>query len=125
MSWPRPARLLRHRPPALLLDRIAEFGGDRLRCTSRGTGPWRWAELLEGAAQSAGLLAGLQPGGPANTAVIAEYRAVGVHVATHTGAVAFIARLERRILDFWRCRVEARAADGTLLLDGRVTIAPR
>jgi predicted hotdog family 3-hydroxylacyl-ACP dehydratase len=125
VSWPRPARLLRHRPPALLLERIAEFGGDRLRCTSRGAGPWRWAELLEGAAQSAGLLAGLQPGGPANTAVIAEYRSVGVHAATHTGAVAFVACLERRILDFWRCRVEARAADGTLLLDGRVTIAPR
>jgi hypothetical protein len=125
VTWPDPARLLRHRPPALLLGRIAELDGDRLACTSRRAGPWRWAELLEGAAQSAGLLAGLQPGGPSNTAVIAEYRSVGVHAASHAGRVRFVARLERRVLDFWRCRVEARAADGTLLLDGRVTIAPR
>jgi hypothetical protein len=80
--------------------------------------------MLEGAAQCAGLLAGLQPGGPGNTAVIAEYRAVAVHVRSHAGPLAFVAHLERRLLHFWRCRVEVRAADDALLLEGSITVAP-
>lgn len=124
MSLPPLATLLRHRPPALLLDTIATAGEHTLSCTSRGDGPWQWPEMLEGAAQAAGLLAGLQPGGPSAEAVIAEYRDIAVHAPTHTGALAFQARLDRRLLHFWRCAVETRAADGRLLLAGLVTIAP-
>lgn len=115
--------LLRHRPPALLLETIVAFDGEQLTCTGR-PGPWRWAELLEGAAQTAGLLAGLQQAGVDNTAVIAEYRDVTIHVAGHSGAVSFTARLDRRLLQFWRCRCDARAADGTVLLAADVTVAP-
>jgi hypothetical protein len=117
-------RLLRHRGPALLVDAVAERGADTLTCTSRGGGPWPWARMLEGAAQTAGLLAGLQPGGPSEHAVIAEYRDVTVRVAQHAGPLRFHARLDRRLLQFWRCRVEARDTDGTLLLAGSVTLAP-
>lgn len=119
-----PSALLRHRPPALLLGDPAHANGDTLTCPARGDGPFDWPQLLEGAAQAAGLLAGLQPGGPDRTAVIAEYRDVEVAVPRHRGAVVFDVRLERRLLHFWRCRCEARAADGTLLVRGRVTIAP-
>src|SRR5262249_37180730 len=79
-------------------------------------------EMLEGAAQSGGLLVGLQGGGPDARAVIAESRAVVAPMATHAGPLAFHARLERRILHFWRCRVETRDGDGRLLLEGRVTL---
>jgi hypothetical protein len=80
--------------------------------------------MLEGAAQAAGLLAGLQPGGPSNRAVIAEYRRVRVLAPTHVGPLRFVARVDRRILDCWRCHIEARAGDGTVLMDGLVTVAP-
>jgi hypothetical protein len=115
--------LLPHRPPALLLDAVEHAGGEVLVCTSDRDGAWHWAELLEGAAQCAGLLAGLHPGGPRRS-VIAEYRDVVLHTASHVGSVGFHARLDRRVLHFWRCRVEARDAGGGLLLAGAVTLAP-
>ena len=113
---------MRHRPPALLLDAIATFTGVALTCTSREVERWSWPLVLEGAAQTAGLLAGLQTDGPGDAAVIAEYRDVVVRVATAAGVLRFTAQLDRRLLEFWRCRVEARAADGTVLLDGVVTV---
>lgn len=117
------ATLLRHRPPALMLDAIVAFDGPTLACSGRA-GAWRWAELLEGSAQTAGLLAGLQQQGVDNTAVIAEYRDVRIHAPRHPGPVRFTASLDRRLLGFWRCRCEARAGDGTLLLRTDVTVAP-
>ena len=124
MSAVSPAALLRHREPALLLGAVDLFDGLTLHCSALGTGPWRWPEMLEAAAQAAGLLVGLQPGGLDNTAVIAEYRGVAVHAPDHRGSLRLVAALERRILRFWRCRFEARASDGTVLLEGRVTVAP-
>jgi hypothetical protein len=121
---PSPAALLRHRPPALLLATIDAHDGGTLWCTSVERETWVWPEILEGAAQCAGLLAGFQPGGPGNRAVIAEYRNVRPHAATARGTIRLSARLERRVLRFWRCRVEACDAGGTLLLDGLVTLAP-
>jgi len=118
-----PAELLRHRGPALLLAAIETFDGETIACTSRREGPWPWPLVLEGAAQTAGLLAGLA-GGLSNRAVIAEYRGVVVHVERHDGPISFRARIERRLLHFWRCRIEGRAADGALLLEGRVSLAP-
>jgi predicted hotdog family 3-hydroxylacyl-ACP dehydratase len=120
-----PAALLRHREPALLLGEVESFDGRTLACSARGARSWRWPEMLEAAAQAAGLLVGLQPGGLDNTAVIAEYRAVAVYAPNHRGPLQLVAALERRILRFWRCRFEVRAPDGTVLLEGRVTLAPR
>ena len=120
----RPERIMRHRPPALLLGVVAEAGAEGLACDGIDEGPWRWARLLEGAAQAAGLLAGLQPGGPDAGAVIAEYRDVALHAARYEGRVRFHAVLDRRILGFWRCHVETRGADGRLLLSGLVAVAP-
>jgi hypothetical protein len=113
---------MRHRAPALLLDAIDTFTGDTLTCTSRDVIRWAWPLVLEGAAQTAGLLAGLQTDGPGDAAIIAEYRDVVVRVGAAAGALRFTAVLERRLLDFWRCRVEARMADGTVLLGGLVTV---
>lgn len=124
MTFPDPASLLRHRPPAVLVDRVRAFSGDRLVCTSNGAGPWTWPQLLEGGAQTAGLLAGAQKDGLSNRAVIADYRSVRVLAATHTGPVEFTAAIDRRVLQFWRCRIEARDAAGALLLFGLVTLAP-
>jgi hypothetical protein len=45
-------------------------------------------------------------------------------VERHGGRVRFQARLERRLAHFWRCRCEARAADGRVLIASRVTLAP-
>jgi hypothetical protein len=114
---------MRHRPPALLLDAIDAFTGDSLVCASRPLDHWTWPLVLEGAAQAAGLLAGLQAEGPGDAAVIAEYRNVVVHVPAAAGALRFTAVLQRRVVEFWRCRVEARSADGIVLLDGLVTVA--
>jgi predicted hotdog family 3-hydroxylacyl-ACP dehydratase len=125
MTWTGrpPAELLRHRTPALLLATIESFDGETIVCTSREIGPWRWPLVLEGAAQTAGLLAGLA-GGLSNRAVIAEYRGVVVHAERADGPIHFAARLERRLLHFWRCRIAARGAGGIRLLDGHVTVAP-
>jgi len=119
----RPEQLMRHRPPALLLGTLAEVTATGLVCDGIDDGPWRWARLLEGAAQAAGLFSGLQPGGPDAAAVIAEYRDVTLHAELHFGPVRFHAALDRRLLGFWRCRVEARSADGRLLLSGLVAVA--
>ncbi len=121
---PAPATLLRHRPPALLLGRIEGRGRDRLSCRGIDARAWPWPRLLEGTAQTAGLLAGLQADGPGRHAVIAEYRDVALHVAAHRGPVRFDASLERRLAHFWRVRCTAAAADGRILLASRVTIAP-
>lgn len=120
----RAEQVMRHRPPALLLGRVVESTAAGLACDGIDDGPWRWARLLEGAAQAAGLFSGLQPGGPSAAAVIAEYRDVTLGAVPHDGPVRFHAALDRRILGFWRCRVEARSADGRLLLSGLVTVAP-
>jgi hypothetical protein len=124
MRHPSPAALMRHRGPALLIDAIETCDGRTLGCTSRGAGPWPWPRMLEGAAQTAGLLAGMQPDGPASSSVIAQYRDVVVHGEVKRGPLRFVAELDRRLLHFWRCRVEVRDESGRLLLEGRVTLAP-
>jgi hypothetical protein len=115
---------MRHRVPALLLGALESAGDGALACTSRRLAIWRWADMLEAGAQAAGLLAGLQQGGVANTAVVAEYRHVRVRADAHPGRLRIVARIERRLLHFWRCRIEVRSLDGEVLLDGTVTIAP-
>ena len=124
MRVPSPAAVLRHSGPALLLHRVERFDGDTLACVARGVGPWAWPAMLEAAAQAAGLLAGLQPDGLSNRAVIAEYRGIVIHAHEHAGGVRIHARLDRRLLHFWRVRIEAEAMDGRGLLAGFVTLAP-
>lgn len=121
---PAPATVLRHRGPALLLGAVEDFAAGTLRCTSRDPGPWTWARMLEGAAQTAGLLAGTQDDRIRDTAVIAEYRDVRIHALRHAGPLHFVAHLDRRVLRFRRCRVEVHAAAGVLLLSAMVTVAP-
>jgi hypothetical protein len=118
-----PADLLRHRGPALRVAAIESFDGESIVCAGRGEGSWRWPLVLEGAAQAAGLLAGLA-GGVTNRAVIAEYRSILLHAERAEGPIRFAARIERRLLHFWRCRIEARDAAGRVLLEGSVTLAP-
>ncbi|MCW5892382.1 MAG: hypothetical protein KIT14_17815 [bacterium] len=118
------AAFLRHVPPALLLGAVTAHADGRLVCTSRNAGPFGWAELLEGAAQAAGLLAGVL-GGPGAGALVAEYRDLEVRVACHAGPVSFAAALDRRVLRFWRCRTRVAGADGRVLLTARVTLAPQ
>ncbi|HWP66738.1 MAG TPA: hypothetical protein VNO26_12570 [Candidatus Limnocylindria bacterium] len=124
MSFPDPAALLRHRPPAVLVREVVEFDGQRLVATSNGAGPWTWPQLLEGGAQAAGLLAGAQPRGLGRRAVVADYRGVRLGAPMHAGAVRFVATIERRVLHCWRCRIAVHDASGGLLLEGTVTLAP-
>jgi predicted hotdog family 3-hydroxylacyl-ACP dehydratase len=124
VSLPDPATLLRHRGPALLLGTLDAVSDDDLVCTSAARSPWRWPEMLEAAAQAAGLLAGFRDDRFDDAAVIAAYRGVRIHVPRHDGQLRLLARLERRVLHFRQCRVEVRAASDTLLLDGTVTLAP-
>jgi len=124
MTFPDPATLLRHRPPAVLVREVVEFTGDRLVATSNGAGPWAWPALLEGGAQTAGLLIGAQQGGLSNRAVIADYRNVVIGAVTHQGAVRFTATIDRRIMAFWLCQIAVHDAGGALLLEGIVTLAP-
>ena len=124
MTFPDPASVLRHRPPAILVRSVREYAGDRLVCAGLDEGPWPWSRLLEGGAQTAGLLTGAQTDGLSDRAVIADYRSVRVLVPAFDGRVQFAATLDRRVLRFWRCRIEARAEDGTLLLSALVTLAP-
>src|SRR5262249_32545692 len=120
MKLTPPAILLRHRPPALLLGAREARDAGHLVFAGIDAGRGTWAGLLEGTARAAGLRAGLQPGGPGDRAVIAEYRDVAMHARGHRGRVRFEARVERRLAGFWRCRCEARSADARLLLSSRV-----
>jgi predicted hotdog family 3-hydroxylacyl-ACP dehydratase len=124
MTRVAPAEILRHRGPALLVGAIDGWDGETLRCRAAGAGPWSWPAMLEGAAQTAGLAAGLRPRGLPADAVVAEYRDVVLHAGAHAGPIRFVARVERRVLHFWRCRVEVRDAAGALLLEGTVALAP-
>ena len=124
MTFPDPATLLRHRPPAVLVREVVEFTGARLVATSNGVGPWTWPALLEGAAQAAGLLVGAQEGGLSNRAVIADYRNVAIGAATHQGPARFTATIDRRVLQFWRCRIAVHDGGGAVLLEATVTLAP-
>jgi len=123
VTLPPPGLMLRHRPPALLVGTLERLGDRTLACTGIDAGEWPWPRLLEGTAQTAGLLAGLQQDGPGHDAVIAEYRDVSLGVERHRGRVRFEARVERRLAHFWRCRCEALAVDGRILLASRVTLA--
>jgi hypothetical protein len=124
VTFPAPAALLRHGPEARLVRSIARLD-DGIACTSRGVGAWRWPRMLEGAAQAAGLLVGIAHADAPRAPVIAEYRDVVVHAASHRGPLRFVAALERRVLHCWRCTFEVRSARGRVLLSGRVTLAPR
>jgi hypothetical protein len=124
MTFPNPAALLRHRPPAVLTGEVIEFTGQRLTATSNGDGPWSWPALLEGGAQAAGLLVGAQPQGLSNRAVIADYRKVAIGALAHQGPVRFTATIDRRVMQFWRCRIAVHDGTGALLLEGTVTLAP-
>jgi predicted hotdog family 3-hydroxylacyl-ACP dehydratase len=123
VSWPTPASLLRHRPPALLLDEIVARDDTALHCRSAAR-DWTWPSLLEACAQTAGLLAGMRSEGLDNRALIAEYRDVTVHAATYAGPARFEARFDRRILGFFRYAVTAHGAGDDVLLAGLVTLAP-
>jgi hypothetical protein len=123
MTFPSPAAVLRHRPPALLLGSVNALDAASIRCRGVEGEPWPWPRVLEAAAQAAGLLVGTRPDGIGNRAVIAEYRDVIIHVAEVPGPVDVAAWIDRRVLAFWRCRFAAHAAD-RLLLEGRVTLAP-
>ncbi|HEY8514816.1 MAG TPA: hypothetical protein VIS07_04790 [Candidatus Binatia bacterium] len=121
LGLPSPADLLRHAPPAVLVDAIVERGEGTLVCTAAPRA-WTWPRMLEAAAQTAGLLAGLDAEGP-RSAVIAQYRGVEVHALEHDGALRIRATLERKVLGFWRCRFEVRDAAARLLLAGGVALA--
>jgi hypothetical protein len=114
---------MQHGPEARLVRAIGRLDAEGITCTGR-RGVWSWPQLLEGAAQAAGLLLGIAMDGP-RAPVVAEYRDVVVHTAAHRGAPRFVARLERRVLQFWRCAVEVRDVRGRVLLAGRVTLGKR
>ena len=123
MTFPSPAAVLRHRPPALLLETVSALDAGSIRCHCVDGDVWPWPRVLEAAAQAAGLLVGTRPAGIGNRAVVAEYRDVVIHVAEVPGPVDVTAWIDRRVLGYWRCRFAAHAAD-RLLLEGRVTLAP-
>ena len=124
MTLPAPATLLRHGPEARLVGSIERLDASGIACASRGAGVWPWPRMLEGAAQAAGLLVGITQTEAPRAPVIAEYRDVVVRAASHRGPLRFVAALERRVLHCWRCRFEVRDGRGTVLLAGRVTLAP-
>jgi hypothetical protein len=107
-----------------MLATVDALGDDRIVCTSTDRRDWRWPEMLEAAAQAAGLLGGLCGDGLDATLVIAEYRDVRVRAARHQGPLRLEASLGRRVLQFRLCTITARAAHGDVLLDGTVALAP-
>ena len=123
MRLPAPTECLRHRPPALLIGRIESWDGRTVRCAGTSTA-WSWVQLLEGAAQAAGIGCGLGEDGWRDGAVVADYRDVEILANAYDGGVAFEATLARRILGFRRCRAVARARGGEPLLRAVVTLLP-
>ena len=123
MTLPAPAAVLQHGPEARLVRTIERLDERGIACASRGRGPWPWFRMLEGAAQTAGLLLGIGRAGAPRTPVIAEYRDVDIRVPSHRGPLRFLAAFERRVLHFWRCTFEVQDMRGRVLLTGRVTLA--
>src|SRR6187455_1448453 len=59
VTLPAPAAVLQHGPEARLVRTIERLDEQGIACASRGRGPWPWFRMLEGAAQTAGLLLGI------------------------------------------------------------------
>lgn len=123
MTFPHPRAWMRHRGPALVLDRIESWDGVVARCGAPD-GDWSWTRLLEGSAQTAGIACALDDAAWRGGAIVAEYRDVEVLVERHRGPVRFDARTERALLAYRRCRANATAHDGTPLLRALVTLLP-
>jgi hypothetical protein len=130
-----PRDTLSHREPALVLDTIEELGPDTLRCRGGAGRRLHWAQILDGCAQTAGLLARARLASREPVAfVVATYEHVtlgegaceGAAVEAHDGAsLEWIARFVRRIGDFHQIDVTATDAAGRTLLGTRVALAQR
>ena len=124
MSFPPVTSLLRHRPPALAVERVEEHAEDRLVCSSVPARRWWWFELLDGAAQAAGLLLRGSTGRPLSAVVVAAYDELDLNVQSHEGPVRWEARRKRRVGEMHQFEVSALAEDGHKLLSALVTLVP-
>jgi hypothetical protein len=123
MIFPPPSAWLRHRGPALVVERITAWDGRVARCTG-AAGDWPWSRLLEGSAQTAGIACAVDDEVWRSGAIVAEYRDVEILAEHHHGSVRFEAMPERAILGYRRCRASATTADGDSLLRAVVTLLP-
>jgi hypothetical protein len=123
MTFPPPSAWLRHRGPALVVERIAGWDG-RVACCTGAADDWRWHRLLEGSAQTAGIACAIDDDAWRGGAIVAEYRDVEILAESHRGPVRFEAGLDRALLGYRRCRASAMTTDGAPLLHAVVTLLP-
>ena len=116
------AKFTPHRDPIVFVDTVESYQPGAIVCSSRITGPWDWPQMLEGAAQCAGILVGLEH---EHESVVAQYRHMAIHGLVHVGALRFAARRERRFLGFYECHIEVRDLPGAIIISGSLTLAPR
>jgi hypothetical protein len=123
VAHPPPSQLLRHRAPALLVDEIESVHDAALTCLGHRR-HWHWLQLLDGAAQAAGMLTALLPDGLGPVRVVAAYDDVVLHAPAHDGPVRWTARSTRHTLGMPQLDVVARdPTDDRLLLTVRVTLS--
>ncbi len=120
---------LRHREPALLIER--EFaasppGQARERWfATPPRGRWFWTQALDAAAQAAGLclrgdLEGARPGAPV---LVVAYERVAVANERPAGALAIVVRLRRRVINIRQFDVGVETEDRAPVMTGRVSLA--
>lgn len=127
MTFPPPEALVRHRPPALLVTMVDACDGQSLTSTSVRAALWRWPELLDAAAQAAGMLFALarETSDPTHRRglVVARYDAVSIFTHAHTGNVTWQVRTKRRIGDMKQLDVTGEH-QGRPILSATITLAP-
>ena len=119
------AALLRHRPPALLIASevgVAEDGQRRFATVARDE--WHWTQLLDAAAQAAGLCVRSDDAALAGRAfVVAAYERVVQASRPGPGVHTLAVRRLRSFLQMHQFTVTI-AAGGVQVLAAQVTLAP-
>lgn len=124
-----PSTTLAHREPALVLDAVSALGQTTLSCTGGAGRRLHWAQILDGCAQTAGLLARALLASPEPVAfVVASYESVELgegHDAHDGGVIEWRATPVRRVGDFHQVDVRALDEGGRALVVARVALARR
>ena len=118
------AALLRHRPPALLVARELAGVDGRRRFATVARDEWHWTQLLDAAAQAAGLCVRSDDAALAGRAfVVAAYERVVQASRPGPGVHTLAVRRLRSFLQMHQFTVTIAAGDVPVLA-ARVTLAP-
>ncbi|MEM6293108.1 MAG: hypothetical protein AAGA54_17660 [Myxococcota bacterium] len=121
-AWPDPSASLLHGPHARFVDRVVDWQEDALWAALDGRERWHWAQLLDGAAQAAGLLfrGSARAGEPVFVASFEKTR--WAHPLPPAVAPRVHARRRRRVMGIEQFDCSVTTQDGASIMTTRVAL---